>query len=87
MWEAALDFGVRFGAEAHALGRTSPHLFGVHPEHGTLRVDYCGALMVAGKKVQAVEGNRIVFERTAGYRNTPGKVWGPPIWEFKTKGG
>ena len=85
MRESALDFCARFGAEAHGLGWTAPQLFGVHPEHGTLRVEYCGALMVAGKKAQAVEADRIVFERTAGYRNTPGKVWGPPIWAFKAK--
>ena len=85
--EAALDFCARFGAEAHSLGWTAPQLFGVHPEHGTLQVEYCGALMVAGKKVQAVEADRILFERTSGYRNTPGKVWGPPIWEFKAEGG
>jgi hypothetical protein len=87
MRESALDFCSRLGAEAHGLGWTAPQLFGVHPEHGTLRVDYCGALMVAGKRATGVHADRVAFEQTAAYRNTPGKVWGPPIWEFKPKGG
>jgi hypothetical protein len=85
--ESAIDFCDQLGADAVALGWTDRQLFGVHPEHGTLRVDYCGALMIAGKKAQAVEAERVVFERTAGYRNTPGKMWGPPIWAFKAKVG
>ena len=87
MRESALDFCTRFGAEAHSLGWTAPQLFGVHPEHGTLRVEYCGALMVAGKQATGVHPDRIAFERTAAYRDTPGKVWGAPIWEFKAKAG
>ena len=87
MREPALDFCTRFGAEAHSLGWTASQLFGVHPEHGTLRVEYCGVLMIAGEKALAVEADRVLFERTSGYRNTPGKVWGPPIWEFKPKAG
>lgn len=79
MRESAIDFCDRLGAEALALGWTAPQLFGVHPQHGTLRVDYCGALMVAGKKVHSIDANRVVFERTAGYRDTLGKQWGPPI--------
>ncbi|MHC2108999.1 hypothetical protein [Methylobacterium sp. CM6246] len=87
MRESALDFCDRFGADALALSWTAPQLFGVHPQHGTLRVDYYGALMVAGKKVHSIDAKRVVFERTAGYRDTPGKQWGPPIWEFAAKGG
>jgi hypothetical protein len=87
MRESALDFCTRFGAEAHSLGWTAPQLFGVHPEHGTLRVDCCGALMVAEKRATGVHADRVASERTAAHRNTTGKVWGPPIWEFKAKGG
>ncbi|WP_419828502.1 hypothetical protein [Methylobacterium sp.] len=43
--------------------------------------------MIDGKKALAVEAERILFERTSGYQNTPGKVWGPPIWEFAVRGG
>ncbi|MDH2313175.1 hypothetical protein [Methylobacterium brachiatum] len=84
--ESAIDFCDRFGAAALALGWTDRQLFGVHPDHGTLRVDYCGALMVAGKRATGVHADRVAFERTGAYRNTPGKVWGPPIWEFAAKG-
>ncbi|MGU3469177.1 hypothetical protein ACLBXO_30495 [Methylobacterium sp. C33D] len=42
----ALAFIDQHGAEAHRLGWTAPQLFGVHPEHGFLRVEYAGALMV-----------------------------------------
>ena len=35
--EATLDFCDRYGAEAHGLGWTASDLFGVHPQHGTLR--------------------------------------------------
>jgi hypothetical protein len=87
MRESALDFCDRFGAEAHRHGWTDRQLFGVHPEHGTLRVDYCGALMIAGDRVHAVDADRIVFERTAARRDKQGREWGPPIWEFAAKGG
>lgn len=87
MRESAIDFCDRFGADALALGWTGRQLFGVHPQHGTLRVDYCGALMVAGKRAVGIEVGRVVFERTAAHRTTQGKVWGPPIWEFAAKSG
>jgi hypothetical protein len=85
MRESALDFCTRLGAEAHTLGWTAPQLFVVHPDHCTLRVEYCGALMIAGNRVQGVDADRIMFERTAARRDKPGQVWGPPIWEFKAK--
>ena len=37
MLEAALEFVDRFGAEAEAHAWTTPQLFGIHPQHGTLR--------------------------------------------------
>jgi hypothetical protein len=81
----ALAFLDQFGAEAHRLGWTAPQLFGVHPEHGFLRVEYAGALMVNGNPVVAVEPDRIVFERFSGYRNKQGQTWGPPVWEFAAR--
>ena len=54
----ALAFLDQFGAEAHRLGWTSPQLFGVHPEHGFLRVEYAGALMVNDSSVVGVEPDR-----------------------------
>jgi hypothetical protein len=44
----------------------------VRPEHGQLRLEYCGALMITGDRVQGVEADRIVFERTAARRDKPG---------------
>jgi hypothetical protein len=72
----------RFGAEAHRLGWTAPELFAVHPDHGTLRIDYCGVLMLAGLDPVAVEATRIVTARGSAYRNKPGQVWGVPVWKF-----
>ncbi|MCJ2140273.1 hypothetical protein [Methylobacterium sp. E-066] len=74
MRESAIEFCDRFGAEALSLGWTDRELFGVHPEHGTFRVDYCGALMIAGNRVQGVHADRIMFERTAARRDKPGQV-------------
>ena len=85
--ENCLDFIARFGAEAHGLGWTAEQLFGVHPEHGTLRIDYCGALMTASDKAIGVEANRVLYERTSNYRDRPSQEWGPSIWQFKAKAG
>jgi hypothetical protein len=87
MRENALALLDRFGAEAYRLGWTAPQLFGVHPQHGTIRVDYCGALMIGAEPVRSVEANRILFERTSAYRNGPGQQWGVPVWEFAAKSG
>ncbi len=81
----ALTFLDEHGAEAHRLGWTASQLFGVHPEHGFLRVEYAGALMVNDSPVIGVEPDRIVFDRFSGYRTKPGQAWGPPVWEFAAK--
>lgn len=83
----AITFCEKFGAEAHRHGWTAPELFAVHPEHGTLRVDYCGVLMVVSEPARGVEAQRIFFERLTGYRNKQGQQWGIPVWEFAKKGG
>ncbi|WP_267427797.1 hypothetical protein [Methylobacterium sp. GC_Met_2] len=85
MREAAIDFCDRLGAEAHSHGWTAAELFAVHPEHGTLRVEFCGALMISGSKAVAVEPTRIVFDRGSGYRTKPGEVWSIPVWDFATR--
>jgi hypothetical protein len=85
--EAALDFCDRLGAEAHQLGWTAPKLFALHPEHGALRIECCGVLMITGNRAQAVEPTRLVFERGSAYRTKPGQVWGIPVWEYARKGG
>lgn len=81
-----LAFVDQFGAEAYRLGWSAPQLFGLHPENGTLRVDYCGVLMVNDRPVVGVEDTRIVFDRFSGYRTKPGQVWGIPVWEFAARG-
>lgn len=73
MRENALSFLDQFGVEAYRLGWTAPQLLGVHPEHGFLRVEYAGALMVNGRPVIGVEDARIVFDRFSGYRTKPGQ--------------
>ena len=80
--ESALTFCDQFGNEAHRLGWTAPELFAVHPQHGTTRLDLCGVLMLGGEVARGVEANRVVFERTSGYRNGAGQLWGVPVWEF-----
>ena len=85
MRASAMAFCDQHGAEAYRLSWTAPQLFGVHPDHGTLRVDYCGALMVGGTPARGVEPNRVLFEQTAAYRDRQGQVWGVPVWEFAAR--
>ncbi|MBB5764196.1 hypothetical protein ABEV34_14035 [Methylorubrum rhodesianum] len=70
--DACSDFIARFGAEAVRLGWTATGLFGVHPKHGTLRVDWCGGMITGGHKAIGIEPNRILFGNVSGYRNVPG---------------
>lgn len=79
-------FLASFGAETHRFGLKAPELFVVHPDHGSLRVDYCGVLMVVSEPARGVEAQRILFERLTGYRNKQGQQWGIPVWEFAKKG-
>lgn len=84
---SALDFVDRFGSEAVALGWTASQLFGVHPQHGTLRTDWCGALMLSGRKATAIDARCVTFGNTGAYRDTLGAPQGMPIWEFAAKQG
>jgi hypothetical protein len=85
MRENALAFIDQHGAEAHRLGWTAPELFGVHPTSGTLRVDSCGAPMLATVAAQAVHVDRVAFTQTSGYRPLKGQAPGLPIWEFAAR--
>ncbi|MCJ2085793.1 hypothetical protein MKK88_07265 [Methylobacterium sp. E-005] len=69
-----MNFCARLGAEAHWMGWTAAELFAVHPDHGTLRGEVCGVLMVSGSKVVTVEPARVVFAGGSGYRTKPGQV-------------
>ena len=82
MHAAALDFLDFYADEAVGFGWSTLQLFGVHPELGDLRSDYCGALVLSGEKVSGVEPNRLLFSgrtiaatcqacRPAGFRYGP----------------
>ncbi|MCP2082245.1 UNVERIFIED_ORG: hypothetical protein J2W74_003431 [Methylorubrum zatmanii] len=80
---AALFLGRRLlGAEAVCMGWTTPQLFGAHPAHCTLRIDWCGVMITGGHKAVGIEPNRILFGNVSGYRDTLGAPTGIPIWEF-----
>lgn len=86
IWSAvhtrALAFLDAFGAQAEALGWTAPRLFGVHPEIGTVRVDYCGGLVLGlGGEVSAITPTEIHFHHLTHYTK-PGQSEGVPIWRF-----
>ncbi|TXM67117.1 hypothetical protein [Methylobacterium sp. WL120] len=81
MREAAIAFLDKFGDKAAALDWTTLELFGVHLTAGFIRVDYCGALMISGERVQAIESEKIRFGMTTYYRNLPGRPVGVPVWE------
>lgn len=80
--ESGIEFCDRLGGDAHRLGWTATELFAVHPEHGTLRLEFCGVLMIADLRPLAVEETRITTARGSAYRNKAGQVWGVPVWEF-----
>ena len=86
MRESCLDFLDRFGAEAYRLGWTASELFAVHPEHGTMRPDYCGALMISGYRVHGIDADAVRFEQGVARRDQPGQQFGVPVWAFG-KGG
>jgi len=66
-----------------SLGWTTLDLFGVHPEAGAIRPDYCGALVLSDAKITAITANRMAFVNTAHYRDTPGRPSGAvPLWTF-----
>ena len=83
--EACSDFIEQFGADAVRMGWTAIELFGVHPKHGLLRVDWCGAMITGGHKAIGIEPNRILFGNVSGYRNVAGAPSGIPIWEFAAR--
>ena len=81
--EKCIDFLDRWAEEAAALGWTTLDLFGVHPEAGVIRPDFCGAIVMSDAKVSAITDRRIAFLNTAFYRDTPGRPTGAvPLWLF-----
>ncbi|KQP82837.1 hypothetical protein ASF57_11925 [Methylobacterium sp. Leaf117] len=81
--EACVDFLDRWADEAVALGWTTLEIFGVHPEAGTIRPDFCGALVLGTEKVSGITKTQMRFVNTTFYRDTPGRPAGAvPIWVF-----
>jgi len=83
MHKAGLDAPDRHGADLIEHGWTTPELFGVHPQLGTVRLDFCGAFVLGGRKVETVLADRISFGLVTYYRNMPGAETGIPIWDFR----
>ncbi|WP_204165238.1 hypothetical protein [Methylobacterium radiodurans] len=80
---ANLDFLDRFGAQAVDLGWTDLELFAIHPVIGTGRADYCGALVLTGRQVEAIDAKTIRYGNLAYRRDKPGMPRGIPIWAFR----
>ncbi|WP_244030643.1 hypothetical protein [Methylobacterium sp. E-016] len=81
MRDAAIDFLDRFGEDAIALGWTATDLFGVHPTVGVVRVDYCGALMINARRVEAIGDTWIRYGNQTFRRDRLRHPVGVPVWE------
>lgn len=81
--EAALDALDRFGAELTEYDWRAPELFGVHPQLGVIRPDFCGALVLSGERVTSVTADQIRHTQTTYRRHVPGCGKGVPVWTFK----
>lgn len=81
VYREAMAFLDGFGAQAEALGWTTKDLFAVHPTHGVIRPDACGALVLGvGGPVRLVTAREIRFGHLT-HRWKPGQTLGVPIWE------
>ena len=78
-----IDFLDRWADQAVALGWTTLDCWGVHPEAGTIRSDFCGALVLSTDLVSGITETRMRFVNTTFYRDTPGRPEGAvPLWQF-----
>jgi hypothetical protein len=81
---ASLNFLDKHADEAGRLGWTTLQLFGVHPDLGVIRSDFCRAMVLSGDLVSEAHADFIRFERTRYFRNVPGRPKGAvPIWAAK----
>ncbi|WP_424753318.1 hypothetical protein [Methylobacterium sp.] len=81
---ASLGFLDKHADEAGRLGWTTLQLFGVHPDLGVIRSDFCGAMVLSGDLVSEVHADFIRFTRTRYFRTVPGRPKGAvPIWAVK----
>ena len=78
-----VEFLDRWADEAAALGWTTLELWGVHPQVGTIRVDYCGGMTMGTSHVTGITKDRILAAHTTYYRDRPGRPTGAvPLWLF-----
>lgn len=85
--EACVEFFDRWADEAVSLGWSTLDLFGVHPEAGTIRPDFCGAMVLSAERVSGIDETRIRFGNMTFYRGKHGRpTGGVPLWQFG-KGG
>ncbi|POR39852.1 hypothetical protein [Methylobacterium sp. V23] len=81
--EACVEFLDRWADEAAGLNWTTLELFGVHPEVGTIRPDFCGAMMLSAERVSAITDKHMRFGNMAFYRDKPGLPSSAvPLWLF-----
>lgn len=67
----SVEFHDRWADEAAALDWTTLDLFSVLPKAGAVRVDYCGALMLAGEPITAVTAQHMKWKNAIRVREMP----------------
>ena len=78
------EFVERWGMQAHAAGWDTTHLFGVSPDLGAIRGDFCGHLIPLTRDVSEVTSEWIRIGNGRAYKAHPIKQRGMiPIWETK----
>jgi hypothetical protein len=81
--EACIDFLDRWADEAAGLSWTTLEVFGVHPEVGTIRPDFCGAMVLSAERVSAITDTHMQVGNMTFYRDKPGRPSGAvPLWLF-----
>ena len=81
--EACVEFLDRWADEAASLNWTTLELFGVHPQVGTIRPDFCGAMVLSAERVSAITDKHMRFGNMTFYRDKPGRPNGAvPLWLF-----
>ena len=74
----------RWGVQAHEAGWDTAQLFGVSPDLGAIRGDFCGHLIPLTRDVTEVTDEWIRIGRGRAYKAHPIKMPGMiPIWEAK----
>ncbi|MGX7709268.1 hypothetical protein [Methylobacterium sp. Gmos1] len=78
------EFIERWGMQAHAAGWDTLRLFGVSPDLGAIRGDYCGVLIPLTRDVTEVTDEWIRIGNGRAYRAHPIKQPSMiPVWETK----